>query len=246
MRSESSDIVPVTHNTQIYRFALPSPEQTLSLPVASYILISADIPGEEKPVVRPYTPISYDEKGYFDLMIKTYPNGKVSKMFPQLHPGDKIKVKGPNRKIEYKPNMKKQIGMLAGGSGITPMLQLLHEITKNPDDHTEVTVVFGNLSPNDILLKDRLDGYAKKHKNVKVHYIVDKGDANWQGQVGYITDEYAKKVLPPPSNDALIFVCGPKPMMDAISGDKTPKYEQGELKGVLKRLGYTEEQVFKL
>lgn len=141
--------------------------------------------------------------------------------------------------------MKKQIGMIAGGSGITPMLQVIHEITKNPNDKTEVTLVFGNLTSADILLKDRIDEIAKKHKNVKVHYIIDKPEPNWNGPVGYITDDFAKKVLPPPSNDTLIFVCGPPPMMEAISGNKTPKFEQGELKGALKRLGYNEEQVFK-
>lgn len=237
--------IPVTHNTAVYRFLLPSPEQKLDLPVASFILAAAEIPGEEKAVVRPYTPITYDEQGYFDLMIKSYPTGKLSKSFGELKPGDKMKFKGPNGKITYKANMKKEIGMIAGGTGITPMLQILHEITKNPDDHTAVTVIFGNQSSNDILLKDNLDEITKKNKNVKVHFIIDKPEEKWQGQVGYITDDYAKKLLPPPSKDTLIFVCGPPPMMEAISGSKTPKFEQGELKGVLKRLGYNEDQVYK-
>jgi len=108
-----------------------------------------------------------------------------------------------------------------------------------------VTLIFGNLTSADILMKDKIDAITAKHKNVKVHYIIDKPEEKWTGAVGYITDDFAKKVLPPPSKDSLIFVCGPTPMMEAISGNKTPKYEQGELKGVLKRLGYTEEQVFK-
>ncbi len=38
---------------------------------------------------------------------------------------------------------------------------------------------------------------------------------------------------------------GPPPMMNAISGDKAKDKSQGELTGILKKLGYAPEQVFK-
>ena len=44
---------------------------------------------------------------------------------------------------------------IAGGSGLTPMLQVAQEITRNPEDKTEVTLVFANVSEDDILLKKR-------------------------------------------------------------------------------------------
>lgn len=34
-------------------------------------------------------------------------------------------------------------------------------------------------------------------------------------------------------------------MMKAISGDKAPDYSQGQVGGVLKDLGYTEDMVYK-
>lgn len=40
-------------------------------------------------------------------------------------------------------------------------------------------------------------------------------------------------------------VCGPPPMMKAISGDKAKDKSQGPLEGVLKDVGYTESQVYK-
>ncbi len=43
----------------------------------------------------------------------------------------------------------------------------------------------------------------------------------------------------------MVLVCGPPPMMNAISGNKAPDYTQGVLSGALKDLGYVEEQVFK-
>ena len=49
----------------------------------------------------------------------------------------------------------------------------------------------------------------------------------WEGGVGYLTPELAKQQLPKPSDDNLILVCGPPPMMKAISGDKAPDKSQG-------------------
>lgn len=52
-----------------YRFGLPSPKDTLGLPIGQHISVSAELNGKE--VSRSYTPISSDDdKGYFDLLIK--------------------------------------------------------------------------------------------------------------------------------------------------------------------------------
>lgn len=59
----------LTHDTRRYRFALPSQEHCLGLPIGQHIYLSAKINGDL--VVRPYTPTtSDDDKGYFDLVVK--------------------------------------------------------------------------------------------------------------------------------------------------------------------------------
>lgn len=77
----------------------------------------------------------------------------MSSFMHSLEVGDRINVKGPFAKLAYTANMKKQVGMIAGGSGITPMLQVLHEILDNPNDETEVTLVYANQGEDDIILK---------------------------------------------------------------------------------------------
>jgi cytochrome-b5 reductase len=59
-----------------------------------------------------------------ELVIKKYPDGKVSGWMHDLKVGDLVEVKGPFPKLAYVPNMKKSIGMICGGTGITPMLQV--------------------------------------------------------------------------------------------------------------------------
>lgn len=243
------DKAQVSHNTQLFRFSF-DPSAKLGLDIASCLLTRAptgqDDEGKTKYVVRPYTPISDpDAKGFFDLMIKVYPEGKMSQHFASLKPGDVLEVKGPIEKLRYSPNMKKHIGMIAGGSGITPMLQIIEAIVKNPDDNTQVSLIYGNISPDDILLKKKLDSIAVSHPNVKIFYTVDNPTNDWAGGKGYISKDMVVKGLPQPAADSLILVCGPPGMMEHISGDKAKDYSQGELTGVLKEVGYTADMVYK-
>ncbi|KAL8125693.1 hypothetical protein AgCh_013091 [Apium graveolens] len=245
------DKAKVSHNTQLFRFSF-DPSAKLGLDVASCLItrypLAPDAEGKTKYVIRPYTPISDpDANGHFDLLIKVYPGGKMSQHFANLKPGDVVEVKGnkPIEKLRYTPNMKKHIGMIAGGSGITPMLQIIDAILKNSDDNTKISLQYANVSPDDILLKKKLDLLEDSHPNLKIYYTVDKPSENWRGGKGYITKDMAVKGLPAPCKDSLILVCGPPGLMNHISGDKAKDRSQGELTGILKELGYTEEMVYK-
>lgn len=239
----------INHNTNLYRFSV-DPTANLGLYVASCVLTRAAI-GEETEgrksfVIRPYTPISDpDAKGYFDLLIKVYPEGKMSQHFAQLKPGDVVEVKGPLEKLRYNPNMKKKIGMVAGGTGITPMLQIIKAIVKNPDDNTQVSLIYGNVSPDDVLLKGELDRLAATYPNFKVFYTVDRPTKAWRGGAGHISKDTLLKGLPGPSEDTLILVCGPPGLMNHISGNLAKDRSQGPVSGILKDLDYTEEMVYK-
>jgi len=221
--------------------------QSLEMPVASCVVVKA--PGIDeggKDVVRPYTPVSSNrDKGHFDFVIKRYETGKASKYLTDLKVGQNVEVKGPYAKIQYSPNWKKSVGMLAGGSGLTPMLQILLEALANPEDKTEYTLVFANVSEEDILLKEVLDELAAKHANFKVHYVLQKAPAEWTGSVGYITKDTVTKYMPAPSDDSIVLVCGPPAMMKSLSGPKKSPSDQGELTGFLKELNYNESNVFK-
>ncbi|KAL5975287.1 hypothetical protein ACLOJK_031966 [Asimina triloba] len=150
----------------------------------------------------------------------------------------KYVIRPPIEKLRYSPNMKKHIGMIAGGTGITPMLQVIEAILKNPDDFTRVSLLYANISPDDILLKEKLDMLAASHPNLKVYYTVDNPTKNWKGGQGYVSKDTILKGLPHPSADALILVCGPPGMMKHISGDKAKDRSQGEVKGIMRQLHF--------
>lgn len=250
-----ASVTDVSHNVKIFRIALPE-GRSLELPISSCVVAKAPIDGKD--VFRPYTPISSNlARGYFDLMIKTYPQGVMSKHFHTLKAGDAVELKGPIAKIAVTPNLKRRLGMIAGGTGIAPMLQVINAIVEDPVDQTEVSLVFANATPDDILLKSTLDSLAARYPaKLKVHYVVEaatgsvgnvtpgKGaDANVS--LGRVSPQLLATTMPAPSADSMVFVCGPPPMMEAVSGSKAKDYSQGEVGGMLLGLGYKKDQVFK-
>jgi cytochrome-b5 reductase len=168
-----------------------------------------------------------------------------------LKPNDSLDFKGPIAKYPWESNKHQSIALVAGGTGITPMYQLIRAILKNPDDKTKITLLFANVSTQDILLRKELDDLATKYpRQFKTVYVVDKvadeEKKNWQGETGYITKELLKTHLPEPKEENVkVFVCGPPPLYKAISGGKKSPSDQGELTGYLKELGYEKDQVFK-
>ena len=164
-----SKVTKLTDNTAIYRFAYANAESESGMTVASCLLTKAAI-GSEKPdgsranVMRPYTPISRPAvKGYLELAVKTYPDGKMSQHMAKLKVGDKLDFKGPIVKLAYKANEYKTIGMVAGGTGIAPMLQVADEILENPSDKTKIKLIFANVSESDIESRLRLERASSNH-----------------------------------------------------------------------------------
>ena len=117
----------------------------------------------------------------------------------------------------------------------------------DPQDKTKYSLVYGSRSSDDIILKKELDELARKHPGrLELTYLVDKGPLpDGGGHVGFVTAPLLRSALPRPSADSVVFVCGPPPMVDLVSGPKAKDKTQGELVGLLKELGYKAENVFK-
>jgi len=211
----------LSHNTAIYRFALPRPTDVLGLPIGQHISLAAVIDDPNKPVVRSYTPTSSDhDQGHFDLLIKSYPTGNISKYVANLKIGDTMQVRGPKGAMVYTPNMVRHFGMIAGGTGITPMLQVIKAIIRGraSGDQTEVDLLFANVNPDDILLKDELDSLAANDAGFRVHYVLNNPPEGWTGATGFVTQDLIKEKLPAPAKDVKILICGPPPMVKAMKG----------------------------
>mmetsp|Transcript_12711 Transcript_12711/g.22871 ORF Transcript_12711/g.22871 Transcript_12711/m.22871 type:complete len:294 (+) Transcript_12711:147-1028(+) len=234
-RFKLSDKANISKNTRIFRFALNTPEQRLGLPIGRHISLKANIDGKD--VRRPYTPISGDDDlGYFDLLIKVYPepHGTMSRHLDSLKIGDSIDVRGPSGSFDYKPNMKKTLAMICGGTGLTPMWQVFTAILKNPDDVTEIRLIFANVTVDDILLQERLDQLQSENPDrFKLYYVLNDPPPGWSGGVGFVSEDMIREHVGTPSaSDKMVLLCGPPPMTAAMRKH-------------LNKLGYSDSEIFK-
>ena len=165
----------------------------------------------------------------------------------EMKPGQTLSFKGPIPKYPWAPNKHDHITLVSGGTGITPMYQLIRGIFNNPEDKTKVSLVYGNISETDILLKEEFDQLEKEYpQRFKTFYTLDNPSENWKSGKGFITKDLLKEIIPDPKSENIkVFVCGPPGLYKAISGAKNSPQDQGELDGILKELGYSKEQVYK-
>ena len=198
---------------------------------------------------KPYSPISdVRQTGTVDFVVKIYrPNenteypagGQLTPHIEKLQVGDKLEMAGPIGLLSYHGHGKivvrgeeknlKNLAFIAGGSGITPIYNVIQSSLINKDG-ANLSLLYANHTPADILLKSHLDAlHAENPESFKLSYTVSRGyDDTWSGFTGRINKEMIAKSLPPPSSDLFIVVIGPKGFNDSA-------------KEALVELGYTEE-----
>jgi len=198
-----------------FKFELPK-NRSLNLPIGKHISIQENIKGQI--VSRSYTPVTTNSvKGYFELVIKIYPQGAMGNFINSLNIGDSINIRGPKGLFTFEKGKYKHIGMLAGGTGITPMYQIIRHVFEELNDkETQITLLYGSLSEADIILRDEIDSI--KFDNFKVYHVLNNPKPDWTQGRGFITKDIIKKNFPDPKDaDNIVLLCGPGPMVNAMS-----------------------------
>ncbi|RYP10800.1 hypothetical protein DL764_000422 [Monosporascus ibericus] len=206
----------VAPNTYRFVFHLPTPSTVLGLPTGQHVSIAAVV--DSQAVTRSYTPISNNaDLGVLELVIKCYPNGLLTGGYlANLQVGDEVQFRGPKGGMRYRRGVCRKIGMLAGGSGITPMYQLIRAICQDDRDTTEVSLIYANRTEEDILLRTELQTFARRYpKNFKLYYLLDQPPAEWAYGRGYVTRELMAERFPAPGPESKIMICGPPGMVNA-------------------------------
>ena len=220
-------IEPDTHDTKTFRFELPA-DATLDMLPGDFLYVHATIDG--KSVKRPYTPSSLPgTTGFFELTVKRYATGVVSKYLHDQRIGDTVLISGPNQGGHWVDGMAKRVGFVAGGTGITPMIAIIRWIlTKRID--AELFLLFANKTEADIILREEWKQAAQKHPNFHCRHILEQPPSGWPEGTGRVTADVLHQYLPPPEPGTCIFLCGPPPMVDAVEA-------------TLKDLGYPEQAI---
>merc|ERR1711871_64958 len=175
--ASGEDIRPTVFLT----FTMP---RSKDLPCGSHVKLSATINGEK--VERSYTPTRFDGN-QCELLFRVYPEGKLSRKLGSLQVGDTVSMRGPTGIHRYgldgpgtfrqgsKRIIARNVGLVAGGTGITPMLQIANAAMQDPTDNTPMRLVAFNSTPDDVMLYDRLNSLADGSEDqLRLHWIVSK------------------------------------------------------------------------
>jgi nitrate reductase (NAD(P)H) len=218
----------VSWDTRIFTFKLEHESQSLGLPTGQHLMVKMKDTSSES-IIRSYTPISQTNQiGTLDILIKIYfqtetsKGGKMTMALDKLVIGDKVDIKGPIGKLTYVGNGRvllndkersvKSFRMICGGSGITPIFQVLRGVIQDPTDPTEWVVLDGNRLEEDILCREELDAFTSTgDPRCKIVHTLTKPSKDWKGLTGRISEDLLKQYAAP-SEQSLALICGPPAM----------------------------------
>ena len=228
IRRETADAVSVA-------FEIPPQLQPEYLfKQGQYITLRMQIDGKEER--RSYSLCSspFAEKEW-RVAIKEVAGGKMSTHINRhLKVGEQIDVMTPMGAFHsiLMGGASKKYVLVAGGSGITPMLSILKSVLY-VEKKSSVTLIYANKNESSTIFKAELDKLAQTNANFKVAYVFEQPEQAMSDlQTGIITEQKGLALLENFGgvNADEYFICGPGPMMENV-------------KNVLERLNIKKEKI---
>ena len=169
---------------------------------------------------RSYSIASSPTENELKMTVKFESGGKGSEFFKNLEIGSSIDVDGPYGKFVFEKA--EEMVFIAGGTGIAPFRSMIkyaldHEKTINGNYPFKIAVIHSVRTPDDVIYKKEMAELNKKHGDFEYVATITrhKGGETWTGELGRITADMIKRYVINPQK-ALIYVCGPKDMVNTV------------------------------
>lgn len=209
--------------SKVLMFNLPGATQTSGLKLGQFVGIRGEWDGQQ--LVGYYSPITLpDEPGVIGILVRS-DKGTLKEWLNALRPGDAIEMKGcgglaidrnpQTGDITFEGRTIRRFSLIAGGSGVAPMLQIMQAALEKPygDKVGEVKLLYASEDLTDLTYRNTLDDYTKKYKNqLSCFYVLNNPPSGWTSGVGYIERETLATHVPVASDDLLVLICGPPGM----------------------------------
>ncbi len=226
-------IKDLTHDIKLIRFDLIEPS-VINFKAGQYVqLETRPYNGVKEVVQRAYSICSPAyEKNYVELMIRLVPEGICTTwVFNHLKEGDTVRMIGPMGDFHLRDG-DGDIVMVAGGSGMAPMVSLLADMAKNKITR-KVTYFFGALTKKDMFYLGEMAAFEKQIANFKFVPSLSSPapDDDWSGEKGLITvplENHLKKI---DTSNTQCYLCGSPGMINACTS-------------IMRKYGITSDRIF--
>ena len=232
-QAEVTTIRDLTHDIKLVRLHLIQPD-AIHFKAGQYVqLESQPYDGVKERVQRAYSIASpaYESNG-IDLLIRLVPDGICTTWVHQyLKEGDQVKLVGPMGDF-YLRESASEIVMVAGGSGMAPMISLLSDMAKNKNAR-KATYFFGAVTKRDLFYLDEMKLLEKDVPNFTFVPALSEPAAedDWHGATGLITKPLEDYLSTIDAKNAQGYLCGSPGMINACVN-------------VMKSKGMDEKQIF--
>lgn len=231
--TEVTLIQDLTYDIKLVRLRLIQPDH-IQFKAGQYVQLVTQPYGKVKESVqRAYSIASPTyETGYVDLVIRLVPEGICTTWVHEiLSQGDHVQIIGPMGDFKMHEGAG-EIIMVAGGSGMAPMVSLLSDMLRKPPMR-KVTYFFGAVSKRDIFFLNKMVDFEKQISNFTfIPALSDpQPDDQWDGETGLITVPLDKYLSGINTENAQGYLCGSPGMIDACIK-------------VMKDKGMSDDQIF--
>jgi len=207
-----ASVTQQTSNAKTLRFVVTDGRRLSARP-GQFLTFSFLFDG--KKVIRSYSICSSAARsGYIEITPKRVEQGCASVFLnDRASVGMTVEANGPFGQFCLDESKHHNVVMLAAGSGITPMMAMLHYI----DDlrlETTVTLLYCVRTNMDIIFESELAQLRSRLKNFEYHVSLSQAHPEWSGPRGHVSRELIENTV---SDIELphFFLCGPPRFMDA-------------------------------
>ncbi|MGF3026629.1 2Fe-2S iron-sulfur cluster-binding protein [Methylobacterium aquaticum] len=204
-----------THDVKTFVLAAPEPRRFAYAP-GQFLTFAFEVGGET--IHRCYTISSAPTRPHaLSITVKRVLGGPVSNwLHDTLKAGDTVRALGPMGDFSCFTHPARKYLLLSGGSGVTPMMAMartFHDLGEPRD----VAFVHSARSPADIVFRGELETMARLDAGFRFHAVceADAPDEVWTGPKGRLSLDILTQAVPD-FREREVFVCGPKPYMDAV------------------------------
>jgi ring-1,2-phenylacetyl-CoA epoxidase subunit PaaE len=217
------DIVQETADSVSIGFAVPAElKDEYRYKQGQYLTLRFIENGEE--IRRSYSICSAPhESGELRVAVKRVKGGKISNLLNEaIATGSEIDVMTPMGTFfkEIDPAHDLHYVLIAGGSGITPMLSILKTVLL-AEPASRITLLYANNDEPSIIFRKAIDELAISYKErfKAIHLLAAPPEGYSEKLRGIMTTEKVKELFDTyvqvgPKNE--YFICGPIPMMDNV------------------------------
>jgi predicted ferric reductase len=206
-----TEVARLNHDT--WNLKLKPPGELFSYLPGQFAFLTLYRQGE-KPREHPFTiSSSPSDREYISFTIKE--SGDFTNTIGATKPGELARVEAPFGRFSYLrlPAFDRLV-MIAGGVGITPMLSCLRHIAKSGVARP-LMLIWANKTKDDIFLESELSELIAALPDLKAHHVLSR-QPDYDGLTGHLDRNLLLKLIPNPTRNTHIMLCGPIAMMKSV------------------------------